>query len=84
MEKDWPLKGICFTKINEETEGRSMNWGKGKHKQQKREEREGLSGDVKNGQASDLGLGHFHSWAYKLGKLKISKTQAPQSLGLLC
>ena len=56
MEKDWPLKGICFTKINEETEGRSMNWGKGKHKQQKREEREGLSGDVKNGQASDLGL----------------------------
>ena len=29
-------------------------------------------------------IGHFHSWAYKLGKLKISKTQAPQSLGLLC
>ena len=28
-------------------------------------------------------IGHFHSWAYKLGKLKISKTQAPQSLGLL-
>ena len=28
--------------------------------------------------------GHFHSWAYKLGKLKISKTQAPQSLRLLC
>ena len=29
-------------------------------------------------------IGHFHSWAYKLGKLNISKTQAPQSLGLLC
>ena len=29
-------------------------------------------------------IGHFHSWAYKLGKLKINKTQAPQSLGLLC
>ena len=29
-------------------------------------------------------IGHFHSWVYKLGKLKISKTQAPQSLGLLC
>ena len=29
-------------------------------------------------------IGHFHSWAYKLGKLKISKTQALQSLGLLC
>lgn len=43
MEKDWPLKGICFTKINEETEGRIMNWGKGKgkRKQQKREERRG-------------------------------------------
>lgn len=23
-EQDWPLKGICFTKINEEREGRSM------------------------------------------------------------
>ena len=29
-------------------------------------------------------IGPFHSWAYKLGKLKIRKTQAPQSLGLLC
>ena len=29
-------------------------------------------------------IGHFHSWAYQLEKLKISKTQAPQSLGLLC
>ena len=29
-------------------------------------------------------IGHFHSWAYQLGKLKISKTQAPQTLGLLC
>ena len=29
-------------------------------------------------------IGHFPSWAYKLGKLKIRKTQAPQSLGLLC
>ena len=28
-------------------------------------------------------IGHFHSWAYKLGKLQINKTQAPQSLGLL-
>ena len=29
-------------------------------------------------------IGHFHSWVYKLGKLKINKTQAPQSLGLFC
>ena len=29
-------------------------------------------------------IGHFHSWAYKLGKVKINKIQAPQSLGLLC
>ena len=29
-------------------------------------------------------IGYFHSWVYKLGKLKISKTQEPQSLGLLC
>ena len=29
-------------------------------------------------------IGHIHSWAYKLGKLKISKTKAHQSLGLLC
>ena len=28
-------------------------------------------------------IGYFHSWVYKLGKLKISKTQEPQSLGLL-
>ena len=27
-------------------------------------------------------IGHFHSWAYKLGNLKISKTQALQSLRL--